>query len=87
DGAPPLAELRARVERDPADLSARDLLGVRLLIDGDAAAGLDQFLQVLKIQRDWQDGQAKKRLIAAFNVLDDEDLVGSYRRKMSAVLF
>ncbi|WP_386065520.1 thioredoxin [Tahibacter sp. UC22_41] len=87
DGAPPLAELRARIERDPADLAARDLLGVRLLIDGEAAAGLDQFLQVLKLQRDWQDGQAKKRLIAAFNVLDDEDLVGSYRRKMSAVLF
>ncbi|HWU52412.1 MAG TPA: tetratricopeptide repeat protein, partial [Tahibacter sp.] len=81
------AELRARIERDPADLAARDLLGVRLLIDGEAAAGLDQFLQVLKLQRDWQDGQAKKRLIAAFNVLDDEDLVGSYRRKMSAVLF
>lgn len=87
EGAPPLAELRARIERDPADLAARDLLGVRLLIDGEAAAGLDQFLQVLKLQRDWQDGQAKKRLIAAFNVLDDEDLVGSYRRKMSAVLF
>lgn len=87
DGAPSLAELRARIERDPADLAARDLLGVRLLIDGEAAAGLDQFLQVLKLQRDWQDGQAKKRLIAAFNVLDDEDLVGSYRRKMSAVLF
>jgi len=87
DGAPSLAELRARIERDPADLAARDLLGVRLLIDGEADAGLDQFLQVLKLQRDWQDGQAKKRLIAAFNVLDDEDLVGSYRRKMSAVLF
>lgn len=87
DGAPGLAELRSRVEHDPADLAARDLLGIRLLIGGDASAGLDQFLHILKTQRDWQDGQAKKRLIAAFNVLDDADLVSTYRRKMSAVLF
>ena len=87
DGAPSLAELRGRVERDPGDMAARDLLGIRLLIGGDAVAGLDQFLHILKTQRDWQEGQAKKRLIAAFNVLDDADLVGTYRRKMSAVLF
>lgn len=87
EGAPALAELRARVEQDPADFAARDLLGVRLLLAGEAAAGLDQFLHVLKAQRDWQDGQARKRLIAAFSVLDDADLVSAYRRKMAAVLF
>ncbi len=86
-GAPTAAELTARIERDPADHAARDLLGVRLLIDGDAAAGLDQFLAVLKADRSWNEGQAKKRLIAAFSVLDDADLVGNYRRKMSSLLF
>lgn len=87
DGAPVMSELLRRIEQDPADHAARDLLGVRLLLDGEAAAGLDQFLHVLKSQRDWQEGQARKRLIAAFNVLDDADLVSSYRRKMAAVLF
>ncbi|MBL8298623.1 MAG: thioredoxin [Rhodanobacteraceae bacterium] len=87
DGAPPLAELVARVQRDANDLAARDLLGVRLLIAGETAEGLDQFLHILKAQRDWQDGQARKRLIAAFTILDDADLVSTYRRKMSAVLF
>jgi len=85
--APSAAELNARVERDPNDFDARDLLGVRLLIDGDAAGGLEQFLAVLKADRNWNEGQAKKRLIAAFSVLDDEELVGSYRRKMSSLLF
>ena len=85
--APPEAELRARIDRDPADHAARDLLGVRLLIGGDSAAGLDQFIEVLRADRNWNDGQAKKRLIAAFSVLDDEDLVGSYRRRMSSLLF
>lgn len=85
--APSEAELRARIDRDPSDLAARDLLGVRLLIGGATAAGLDQFVEVLKADRDWNEGQAKKRLIAAFSVLDDEDLVGTYRRRMSSLLF
>lgn len=86
-GAPPAPELIARIERDPADYAARDLLGVRLLMQGDSIGGLEQFLTVLKADRAWNDGQAKKRLIAAFNVLDDADLVGAYRRKMSSLLF
>jgi putative thioredoxin len=85
--APSAAELQRRVERDPADHAARDLLGLRLLLDGDAAAGLEQLLGVLKADRNWNDGQAKKHLVAAFNVLDDAELVGTYRRKMSSLLF
>jgi len=60
---------------------------VRLLVEGDAAAGLDQFLHILQTRRDWNDGQAKKRLIAAFNTLDDDALVGTYRRRMASLLF
>jgi putative thioredoxin len=86
-GAPTLGELQARVQANDADWEARDLLGVRLLIEGEVAAGLDQFLDILKRQRDWQDGQAKKRLLAAFATLDDAELVGSYRRKMASLLF
>lgn len=86
-GAPPAADLLARIERNPDDHEARDLLGVRLLIQGDTTAALEQFLAVLKADRGWNDGQAKKRLIAAFSVIDDEDLVGSYRRKMASLLF
>jgi putative thioredoxin len=86
-GAPSLAELRKRVEANGDDWEARDLLGVRLLIEGDAPAGLDQFLDVLKRQRDWQDGQAKKRLLAAFATLDDAEVVGAYRRKMASLVF
>lgn len=85
--APPLDELQARIARDPNDFPARDLLGVRLLIGGDAAAALEQFLAVLRADREWNEGQAKKRLIAAFNVIDDDELVGTFRRRMSSLLF
>ncbi|MDE2084085.1 MAG: thioredoxin [Xanthomonadaceae bacterium] len=85
--APDMATLRARLAADANDHAARDLLGVRLLLNGDAAAGLDEFLHILRTARAWNDGAAKKRLLAAFSVLDDEDLVGAYRRKMASLLF
>ncbi len=85
--APDVAALRATLANDPADHAARDLLGVHLVLGDEPAQGLDEFLSLLRNARAWNDGQAKKRLIAAFNVLQDEDLVGTYRRKMASLLF
>lgn len=85
--APDLATLQTRVKNNGDDFAARDLLGVRLLLNGDTAAGLDQFLHILHAKRDFADGVAKKRLLAAFAILDDEELVGNYRRKMASLLF
>lgn len=85
--APDVAALRTRLAQDPADHAARDLLGVHLLLSDNPAVGLDEFITLLRDARAWNDGQAKKRLIAAFSVLDDDELVGTYRRKMSSLLF
>ncbi|MFT3792586.1 MAG: thioredoxin [Rudaea sp.] len=87
NGAPDVAALRARLAQNPADHDARDLLGVHLLLGDEPAQGLDEFLTLLRTARDWNEGRAKKRLISAFDVLDDEDLVGTYRRRMSSLLF
>ncbi len=86
-GAPDLVALQQAVAADPADWAARDQLGVRLLLEGDAEGGLEQFLTILQKARDWNDGQAKKRLLAAFATLDDADLVGRSRRRMASMLF
>lgn len=85
--APSQVELERRVAANPADWEARDLLGVRLLLGNDPAAGLEQFLAILEKARDWNDGAAKKRLLAAFATLDDAELVGRYRRRMASLLF
>lgn len=85
--APASAELRQRIEANESDWNARDQLGVRLLLEGEAEAGLDQFLTILQKARDWNEGQGKKRLLAAFATLDDADLVSRYRRKMASLLF
>ncbi len=87
EDAPAVTELQQRVQSDPADWEARDQLGVRLLLEGDAEAGLEQFLTILQKARDWNDGQGKKRLLAAFATLDDAELVSRYRRRMASLLF
>ena len=84
--APPAEVLEAAIASDPTDLRARHLLGVRRLVAGDAEAGLQQFIEMLQRDRVWSDNLAKKSLIDAFRVIEDEDLVGRYRRKMSALL-
>ena len=85
--APPAPVLEAAIAADPGDLRARHLLGVRLIVAGDAAAAMDQFLEMLRRDRGFEDGLPRKALIDAFRVVEDEDLVGAYRRKMASVLF
>jgi putative thioredoxin len=85
--APTLAVLQQQVQADGNDWPARDQLGVRLLLEGDPAGGLEQFLAILQNARDWNDGQGKKRLLAAFATLDDAELVSRYRRRMASLLF
>ena len=85
--APPIAVLDAAVAADPNDLRARHLLGAQQLIGGNPAGGLEQFLEMLRRDRGWQDGLPKKALIDAFRMVEDPDLVGTYRRRMASLLF
>jgi putative thioredoxin len=85
--APPRATLVAAIAADPGDLRARHLLGVRQLLEGEEAAGLEQFLEMLRRDRSWEEQLAKRSLIDAFRVVEDADLVGSTRRRMATLLF
>ncbi len=85
--APPREPLLAAIAADPGDLRARHLLGVRLLVEGESEPALEQFLEMLRRDRGYQDQLAKRSLIDAFRLIEDADLVGSYRRKMASLLF
>ncbi len=85
--APPAAVLEAAIASNPDDLRARHLLGAQQLIGGKAEAGLEQFLEMLRRDRGYEDGLPKKALIDAFRVVEDGNLVGLYRRRMSSLLF
>ena len=84
--APPREVLEAAIASNPADLRARHLLGVHELVSGDAEAGLKQFMEMLRQDRQYEGGLPRTTLIDAFRILDDEDLVSKYRRQMSALL-
>lgn len=84
--APSVEALQASIDADPADLRARHLLGARHIVAGDAEAGLEQFIEMLKRDRDFDDKLPRRALIDAFRIVEDEDLVGRYRRKMSSLL-
>ena len=84
--APPVETLRAAIDANPCDLRARHLLGAHAIVAGDAETGLVQFMEMLRRDRGYADGLPRKALIDAFRIIDDEDLVGRYRRQMSALL-
>ena len=84
--APPPEVLEAAIAANGDDLRARHLLGVHRIVAGDAEAGFEQFIEMLRRNRDFEDALPKKVLIDAFRVVEDEDLVGRYRRKMSSLL-
>ncbi|PKH70534.1 thioredoxin [Stenotrophomonas sp. Betaine-02u-21] len=85
--APAPEALEARIAADAGDLTARHLRGVQLLLAGEDAAALEQFLEMLRVDRSFDDGLPRKALIDAFNVITDPALVSQYRRKMAALLF
>jgi putative thioredoxin len=84
--APPASVRQAAVGANADDLRARYLLGVQQLMAGDAEAGLQQFLEMLQRDRNFEGGLPKQALLDAFRIVDDADLVGRYRRKMASLL-
>lgn len=85
--APAPEALDARIAADAGDLAARHLRGVQLLLAGEDEAALQQFLEMLRVDRSFNDGLPRKVLIDAFNVIADPALVSQYRRKMASLLF
>jgi putative thioredoxin len=84
--APAPQVLEAAIASDPKDLRARHLLGVHRLVAGDAEGGLEQFLEMLRLDRAFEDGLPRKALIDAFQVVEDDELVGRFRRRMASLL-
>jgi putative thioredoxin len=79
--------LRRRIEADPDDHEARyELAGALMASDRDAAA--DALLEIVRRDREWNDGAARKRLLQLMEVVGLEDpWAAAQRRRLSAILF
>jgi putative thioredoxin len=85
--APATDVLTQRIQADGNDLEARYQRGIHHLLGGEDEGALEQFIEMLRIDRNFRDSLPKKALIDAFRVIEDEDLVGRDRRRMSSLLF
>ncbi|MDE4191988.1 tetratricopeptide repeat protein [Phaeobacter gallaeciensis] len=86
--AGPVADLRAKVEADPADHAARFDLAQALHAAGDAEAAVTELLELFRRDREWNDGAAKAQLFTIFEALPANDpVVLNGRRKLSSMIF
>jgi putative thioredoxin len=86
--AGPVAELRTKVEADPADHAARFDLAQALHASGDAAGAVAELLELFRRDREWNDGAAKAQLFTIFDALQPSDpVVLEGRRKLSSMIF
>ena len=86
--AGPVDELRARVEADPDDLQARFDLALADHAAGKVSEAVDELLEIVRRDPEWNDGAAKKQLFTIFEALKPDDPIAlNGRRRLSSLLF
>ena len=88
EAAGDIADLHAKVQKDPADHQARLDLATALAARGQSEAAVNEILESIRRDRSWNDGAAKKQLLTLFEALGAADpAVQAGRRKLSSLLF
>lgn len=86
--AGPEAELRAAVEKDPANRQARFDLALALHASGKVEDAVNTLLDLFKLDREWNDGAARAQLFTIFDALKPQDpIVLTGRRRLSSMIF
>ena len=79
-------ELQAQLDSNPDSSEIRYKLAIAEALAGNMQTGMDHLLKLVQIDAGYNDGAPKEKLLALFNVLGDDPLVGQYRRKLFATL-
>lgn len=83
-----LAALEAAVQGGPDDHTKRLELANALMAAGERDRAADALLHIISVEREWEEGAAKARLLEIFAMIGLEDpWVSATRRKLSAILF
>ena len=80
--------LRARAAAAPDDLALRFELAGGLMARGDRDGAADELLEMIRVDRTWNEGAARDRLLKLFEAVGLEDpWVMATRRRLSTILF
>ena len=83
-----LSGLTAEVAANPDNHAKRFELAGGLMAAGDRDGAADHLLEIIRVDRDWNEGAAKAQLLKVFEVVGVMDpWVSAQRRRLSAVLF
>jgi putative thioredoxin len=83
-----LSAIEARVAADPDDHDARFELAGGLMGNGDRDRAVEALLEIVRRDRNWNDGAAKAQLLKIFEAVGLEDpWVAAQRRRLSQILF
>ncbi|MEZ5776797.1 MAG: thioredoxin [Paracoccaceae bacterium] len=86
--AGPVAELLGKVQAEPDNQQARFDLALALHAAGKVEAAVEELLEIVRRDPDWNEGAAKKQLFTIFEALKPNDPVAlKGRRKLSSLLF
>jgi putative thioredoxin len=82
------ADLRDKIATNPADVPSRYALASLLATEQRFIEALDEFLEVVRRDRKYEEDGARKAILAIFTILGDEQpLTRTYRQKLANVLF
>ncbi len=80
--------LRQTLAADPADHRARLALAGAYAGKKRYREALDELLEIVRRDRDWRDGEARKQVLNIFQLAEDQpELVSEYRRKLASALY
>lgn len=86
-GAPARDELERRIAAHPDDCAAREQLAARLAVLGDIEDALEQYLEILRHDRNYGDDAGRKGMLMLFELLGNQGpLVNQYRSQMFNLL-
>ena len=86
DGA--TADLRAKVAANPGDHQARHDLAQALAAQGDFKGAVDELIEIVRVDREWNDQAARKTLLTVFDAAGaGSDVARDGRRRLSSILF
>jgi len=80
--------LREKLAANPGDHGARLALAGAYAGKKRYREALDELLEIVRRDKDWKDGEARKQALNIFNLAGGQpDLVSEYRRKLASALY